>query len=93
MAKILTHCKEINLDKTNALGQNVFHIAAINDRSGIMKNLLEVVGDQLTQQDKRGMIPLHYAAMRGSYPCVNLILNYTQDKHGEDEVKALCNFP
>ena len=40
MVKMLTGCRELNLDARNSLGQNAVHIAAINGKLSVLKYLL-----------------------------------------------------
>ena len=70
----------------------MFHIAALSNRVQIMRMLLQK-WDQSMRQDSRGMLPIHYATLRGHYYIVEVLLNHTRKRQGEQGVKTHANAP
>ena len=68
---------------------SLHHVASkppCNENFKVMKRILENVQDPkslVTQPDRRGYTPLHFAATAGSIDCVNLLLEYNGDLFAE----------
>lgn len=92
MVNILLKCRNIEMSHLNKIGQSVFHLAAINNRTQIMKKLLSVY-DHSMRPDNRGMLPIHYATLRGHYYIVDVLLKHTKSRLGQQTVASHVNTP
>jgi ankyrin repeat protein len=61
----------------------------------ILKKLFFVVGggDFINRPDRRGMLPLHYAVLMGSFYIVQEFIQFNLKKAGEQKVEELVNSP
>jgi ankyrin repeat protein len=72
---LLKHGVEWNFKDT--LGRTVFHAAAVNDRSQILRLLLQTCKDvDIDSQGDNGETPLHDAAQRGYLETVKVLLEF-----------------
>ena len=90
MVKMLMGCKKLPLDQKNTQGQNAVHVAAMHDRLDILRYLLHKHEERFPHQnfeqdteraqDKKGMVPIHYAVLRNNYEMVRFLLEHKADE-------------
>ena len=90
MVQILLNSKEIEIDAKNKLGHNVLHIAAMNKQEEMCQLLLKFV-DQNKERDNRGMLPIHYAALKGYDKIVDQLINHEDQRGVAEAVSNLVN--